>query len=132
MPSGKWIFVRCLGYAAAALILTTILSIQDKPGEPAGRFTADQMRPFLAGIAMLAAWSAWNWVSGTAVETWRYTRFFALTFTAVLGVGLWLLVQTGHLTVEQGKHAAIGMMLGAIIGAIRVLSALARNDAIDM
>lgn len=133
MPVSKsFILKGCIGYAAVALVLVLILQIKDKPGEPTMRFTCDQMRPFLAGVAALCAISAWNWVSATAKETWYgYTRHWAMSFMVVLLAGLGLLVHFGQLSKEQGVATLMGITLGASIGCIRVISAVSKNERIE-
>jgi hypothetical protein len=133
MPVSKsFILKGCIGYAIVALILVLMLQIKDEPGKPTMRFTCDQMRPWVAGLAALAAISAWNWVSGTARETWYgYTRHWAMSFMVVLLAGLGLLVHFGQLSKEQGAATLMGIAIGALIGTIRVISAVSKNERIE-
>ncbi len=131
MPTKQWVIARALLYAALAAVITAVLSVQDSPGQNAGRFTCDQMRPFLSGLATMAAFSAWNWVSGDAVQTWAYTKYWAFSFLFVQLAGLWLLVCLGSLSNQQGKSVLIGILVGTIIGSLRVLNALIKNERID-
>ena len=131
MPDKKWVIQSALLYAAIAAVVTAILAIQDTPGQNPGRFTCDQMRPFLAGFAAMAAVSAWNWVSGDAVQTWAYTKYWACSFLVTQLAGVLLLISLGSLSVQQGNSTLIGILVGAAIGLLRVLNALSKNERID-
>lgn len=131
MPTKSWIVHRAIGYAIAAAFVAAILSIKDTPGQPTMRFTCDQMRPFLAGLTTCAAYSAWNWVSGTAEETWSYIRFWALSFLLTIMAGLGVLVYSGSLSKEQGAKTLVGITIGAVIGLVRVARAIKRGGYIE-
>lgn len=121
----------CLGYFGAGLLVVWILSVKDEPGQPAGTFTSDQMRPCIAGLAAMAAMSAWNWVMPTAKETWEYTRHWAFSFLFTLLAGIGGLVYFGSLSKEQGTAVLIGIFIGFVAGFIQVGNALARNQRFE-
>lgn len=123
------IWEGCLAYAAVAGILVFILQIKDESGEQILWFTHDQLRPFIAGLVSLVAVGAWNKVLKTARETWyEYARHRAVCFMVVLLIGLGILVYSGRLSKEQGVATLEGICVGGILGFLKVIVSLVKNE----